>query len=84
MQLRVKVHPLLRGHLLQQRRRLILPVVEVGAGVNVPGGIAVANRFQPTTNAGLAGVDLLSAANEADNYGPVRMAVHAGNEEFGL
>ena len=40
--------------------------------------------FKPRIDSGFARVDLLSTPDKANNDGPIRMAIHAGNQELWL
>ena len=41
-------------------------------------------RIQPGRHAGFAGVYLLTTTNEANDYGPFKVAIHDANEELWL
>lgn len=43
-----------------------------------------AQRVEPLGDSGLAGIDLLTAANQAEHHRPVDVAIHAGEQELGL
>jgi hypothetical protein len=62
----------------------VLGVREFRGDVHLPVGVRGAHGIQPLAYAALTRVNLLSAADEAHDDGPVGMAVHVGDQEGGL
>ena len=62
-------------HLFQHVTTSVLGFVELWWQVHIPSSEAGQNSVQPLTNAGFAGIDLLSAAHQANDDSPILMAV---------
>lgn len=58
-------------------------VIEVGGEVDVPVGEGASQRIKPLWQTSLAIVDLLTAADEADNDGPAGVAIRHRRRLFG-
>src|ERR1041385_9493079 len=67
---------------LQNPTGRIFTVRESGRDAHLPMRKTYVDRVQPSVDAGLPGVYLLPAANQADDHSPIRVAVHVGDEKL--